>query len=231
MESNALAMLSALWLGILTSVSPCPLSTNIAAVSYVGRHVGSPRAVLLAGGLYMGGRMLAYVVLGAAAVWSLMSVVAMSAFLQGTVHRLIGPLLIVVGLLVLGLFDFTLPGIGISEGLQRRVDQWGVWGAGVLGILFAFAFCPVSAALFFGSLVPLAADHGSPLLLPSVYGVGTALPVAGFAVLLAAGSGWFGRTVHRVQTIEPWARRVTAIVLIGVGVFETLRSTLYLISV
>jgi cytochrome c-type biogenesis protein len=231
MESDSLAMLSALWLGILTSVSPCPLSTNIAAVSYVGRHVGSPRAVLLAGGLYMGGRMLAYVVLGAGAVWSLMSVVAMSAFLQGTVHRLIGPLLIVVGFVLLGLFDFRLPGISVREGLQRRVDRWGVWGAGVLGILFAFAFCPVSAALFFGSLVPLAADHGSPLLLPSVYGVGTALPVAGFAVLLAAGSGWVARAVHRVQAIEPWARRVTAIVLIGVGVFEPLRSTLYLISV
>jgi threonine/homoserine/homoserine lactone efflux protein len=121
--------------------------------------------------------------------------------------------------------------MGVSEGLQRRIDRWGVWGAGVLGILFAFAFCPVSAALFFGSLVPLAADRGSPLFLPSVYGVGTALPVAGFAVLLAAGSGWVNRTVHRLQVIEPWARRITAIVLIGVGVFETLRSTLYLISV
>jgi len=125
MESDSLAVLSALWLGILTSISPCPLSTNIAAVSYVSRHVGSPRSVLLAGGLYTGGRMLAYVVLGATAVWSLVSVVAMSGFLQGTVHRLIGPLLIVVGLLLLGLVDFTLPRMGVSEGLQRRVDRRG----------------------------------------------------------------------------------------------------------
>ena len=75
MEQSSLAVFSALWLGILTSVSPCPLSTNIAAVSYVGRQVGSPWAVLLAGGMYTGGRMLAYLVLGAAAVWSVMSVV------------------------------------------------------------------------------------------------------------------------------------------------------------
>jgi cytochrome c-type biogenesis protein len=158
-------------------------------------------------------------------------VVAMSAFLQGTVHRLLGPLLIVVGLLLLGLFDFKLPGVGVSQGLQRRVERWGVWGAGVLGIVFAFAFCPVSAALFFGSLVPLAADRGSPLLLPLVYGVGTALPVAGFALLLAAGSGWLGRALHRVQAVEPWVRRVTAIVFISVGAYETLRSTFYMISV
>jgi len=231
MDQNLLAVFSSLWLGILTSISPCPLSTNIAAVSYVARHVGSPRAVLLAGGLYTGGRMLVYLILGAGAVWSLMSVVAMSAFLQDTVHRLLGPLLIVVGLVLLGLLDFKLPGVGVSQGLQQRVDRWGVWGAGVLGIVFAFAFCPVSAALFFGTLVPLAADHGSPVLLPLVYGVGTALPVAGFALLLAAGSGWLGKALREVQAVEPWVRRVTAIVFMGLGVYETLRSTLYLISV
>jgi len=231
MEPDSLGVVSALWLGILTSISPCPLATNIAAVSYVGRHVDSSRRVLLAGGLYTAGRTLAYLVLGAAAVWSLMSVVAMSSFLQGTVHRVIGPLLIVVGLVLLGLFNLKLPGMRVSEGLQRRVDHSGVWGAGLLGMLFALAFCPVSAALFFGSLVPLAVESASPLLLPSVYGVGTALPVAGFAVLLATGSGWLGRALQRVQAVELWGRRVTAIVFIGVGVFETLRSTLYLISV
>ncbi len=231
MELSSLAVLSALWLGILTSISPCPLSTNIAAVSYVGRHVGSPRMVLLAGGLYTAGRTLAYLLLGASAVWSLMSVVAMSSFLQGTVHRLLGPLLVVVGLVLLGLVNLKLPGVGVSEGLQRRVDRSGVWGAGLLGILFAFAFCPVSAALFFGTLVPLAAGRGSPLLLPSVYGIGTALPVAGFAVLLAAGSNWLGRALHRMQAIELWVRRLTAVVFIAVGVYETLRSTLYLISI
>lgn len=219
----------ALWLGILTSISPCPLATNIAAVSYVGRQVGSPRAILLSGALYTTGRSLAYLVLGAAAVWSLMSVVAVSSFLQGGFHRALGPLLIVVGLLLLGVFNINLPGFGVSEGLQQRVDRSGVWGAGLLGVVFAMSFCPVSAGLFFGSLVPLAAEHSSPLLLPTVYGVGTALPVAAFAVLLAAGAGWLGKVLDRVQAFEIWARRVTAVVFIGVGVYETLRSTFYLI--
>ena len=229
MEPIWLAASSALWLGILTSISPCPLATNIAAVSYVGGQVGSTRAVLLAGGLYTAGRTLAYVVLGAAAVWSLMSMVAVSSFLQGGFHRALGPLLIVVGLLLLGIFKLRLPGFGVGSGLQERVDRWGVWGAGLLGIVFALSFCPVSAGLFFGSLVPLAADRSSPLLLPTLYGIGTALPVAGFAVLLAAGAGWLGKALDRVQAFEVWARRVTAIVFIGVGVYETLRSTLYLI--
>lgn len=229
MQSFWLAVGSAFWLGLLTAISPCPLATNIAAVSYVARQVGSARAVLASGGLYTAGRTLAYLVLGAASVWSLMSMVAVSSFLQGVFHRALGPLLIVVGLLLLGLFKINLPGFGVSKGLQQRVDRSGVWGAGLLGIVFALSFCPVSAALFFVSLVPLAADHSSPLLLPAVYGVGTGLPVAVFAVLLAAGTGWLGKVLNRVQAFEIWARRATAVVIIGVGVYETLRSTLYLI--
>jgi hypothetical protein len=224
-----LGVATALWLGILTSISPCPLSTNIAAVSYVGRRVGSGRAVLLSGVLYTGGRSLVYLVLGAVSVWSLMSMVSVSSFLQGTFSRLLGPLLIALGLLLLGVFELKVPSVGVSDHFRERVDRAGVWGAGVLGLVFALAFCPVSAGLFFGGLVPLAVERSSPLLLPLAYGVGTALPVAAFAVILAAGVGWLGKALDRVQIFEIWARRVTAAVFIGVGVYETLRSTLYLI--
>ena len=224
-----LAAGTALWLGILTSISPCPLSTNIAAVSYVGRRVGSRRLVLLSGALYTAGRSLVYLVLGAASVWSLMSMVSVSSFLQGTFPRLLGPILIALGLLLLGVFEFTLPSMGVSDKLQNRVDRAGVWGAGLLGVIFALAFCPVSAGLFFGGLVPLAVERSSPLMLPLVYGVGTALPVAFFAVLLAVGAGWLGTALDRVQVFEVWARRVTAVVFVGVGIYETLRSTLHLI--
>jgi len=229
MGSMWLAVGSALWLGILTSISPCPLSTNIAAVSYVGRRVGSPLAVLLSGVLYTGGRSFVYLILGALSVWSLMSMTAVSSFLQGSFPRVLGPLLIALGLLLLGIFEISLPSVGVNEKLQQRVDRAGVWGAGILGLVFALAFCPVSAGLFFGALVPLATERSSPLLLPLLYGVGTAVPVIAFAALLSAGAGWFGKALDRVQTFELWARRVTAVVFIGVGVYETLRSTLYLI--
>ncbi len=229
MDSGLLAVGSALWLGILTSISPCPLSTNLAAVSYVGRRVGNGRAVLFSGVLYTAGRGFVYVVLGALSVLSLMSMVSVSSFLQGTFPRLLGPLLIALGLLLFGVFEFTLPSAGVSEKLQKRVDRAGVWGAGILGLIFALAFCPVSAGLFFGGLVPLAVERNSPLVLPLVYGLGTALPVLVFAALLAIGAGWLGRALDRVQVFEVWARRVTAIVFIVIGIYETLHSTLYLI--
>jgi len=229
MESGSLAVVSALWLGILTSISPCPLAANIAAVSYVGRHVGSPRRVLFAGALYTAGRALAYLVLGAAAVWSLISVVSASSFFQGTFSRLIGPMIIVVGLFLLGLFSFNIRGVGVSDAMRERIDRAGIWGAFPLGAVLALAFCPVSAALFFGTLIPLATENRSPILLPAVYGIGTGLPVVIFAVLIALGVGWMGAALDRVQAFERWARFATGLVFVAVGIFETLRSTLYLI--
>lgn len=229
MDPGEVGVLSALWLGILTSISPCPLATNIAAVSYVGQHVGKPGNTILAGLLYSTGRVLAYVILGAAAVWSLMSVVAASSFLQGTFSRLLGPLLIVVGLLLLGIFSFDIKGFGVSEAMQRRVDQAGVWGALPLGAALALAFCPVSAALFFGSLIPMAAEQRSPVLMPAVYGLGTGLPVVVFSIFIALGAGWMGSAFDKLTSFEKWARRITALVFIAVGVYETLRTTFYLI--
>jgi cytochrome c biogenesis protein CcdA len=230
MEPHSIAAVSALWLGILTSISPCPLAANFAAVSYVGRHVGNPRRVLVAGALYTVGRTSAYLVLGAAAVWSLMSAVSASAFLQGSFSRLIGPMLVAVGLFLLGVFSVTVRGAGVvSDAMRDRIDRAGIWGALPLGAVLALAFCPVSAALFFGSLVPLAVQNTSPVLLPAVYGLGTALPVVVFAVLIALGVGWMGSALDRVQTFEKWARFATGLVFVGVGIFETLRSTLYLI--
>lgn len=227
--ASEIGVLSALWLGILTSISPCPMAANIAAISYVGRNVGSPSKTMLAGVLYSAGRIVAYVVLGAAAVWSLMSIVDTSRFLQGTFSRLLGPMLIVVGLILLGVIQINLRGRGVSDRMQQWVDRAGLWGALPLGVVFALAFCPVSAALFFGSLVPLAIEQRSPVALPMFFGLGTGLPVVVFAVLLALGVRQVGVAVNRLAVFEHWARRVTAAVFICVGIYETLRSTFHLI--
>ncbi len=218
----------ALWLGLLTAISPCPLATNIAAVSYVGRQVGSPRRALLAGVLYTLGRALVYVALAALVISALLSMVALSATLQRLAARALGPLLIVVGIALLGVIPIPSFGGGLSQRAERLASH-GVWGAAPLGMVFALAFCPLSAALYFGSLIPLATAHNSRLLLPALYGVGTAVPVLGFALLLASGTATLGRAYERLQRLERWARPVTAVVIILAGIYETLRGTFHVL--
>jgi cytochrome c-type biogenesis protein len=211
----------AIWLGILTSISPCPLTTNIAAISYVGRRVDKTRWVLLAGLLYTLGRSLAYCVVAILVTKGLLSIPGVSNFLQMYMNLFIGPVMLVVGLLLLDIWKFSFKG-GMGNGFQSRIDKMGIWGAGVLGILFALAFCPVSAGLFFGGLIPLAIK-GNSVLLSSLYGIGTALPVIGFAFLLAFAAHLVGAVFKKLTVIEIWVRRITAVVMILVGVYLVLK--------
>jgi cytochrome c-type biogenesis protein len=222
MGSWLLVGVSALWLGILTSVSPCPLATNVAAISFVGRRVGRPRQVFLAGLLYTLGRSLAYLVLGVLLVSSLLSVPRLSQTLQTYMNKLLGPLMVLVGMFLLDMIKINLPSSGIGKGIQKRIEAWGVWGAGVLGIVFALSFCPVSAALFFGSLIPLAVDNGSSVLLPALYGVGTGLPVFVVAVLIASGAHAVGKALDNLALIGRWARQITGCIFLGVGIYYSL---------
>jgi cytochrome c-type biogenesis protein len=213
---------SALWLGVLTSISPCPLATNIAAVSFVGQRVGNPWKVLAAGGLYALGRALVYAGLCLALVYGLARAPVVSHYLQKYMNQAMGPLLILVGMVLLGLI--SLPGTGASLGdrVQRQVERMGTWGALVLGVIFALAFCPVSAALYFGSLLPIAFRSGAPLPLAILYGVGTALPVLFFAVVLTFGARSLARIFDMTGAVERWARRVTGVVFLFLGVYFSL---------
>jgi cytochrome c biogenesis protein CcdA len=213
---------TALWLGILTSISPCPLATNIAAISFVGRRMGSPGEVFWTGVVYTLGRMLTYVALGILLVASVASVPVVSQLLQRYMNKILGPILILVGMFLLDMLALGFTSPGLSEKMQYRIATWGVGGAGLLGIVFALSFCPVSAALFFGSLLPLAIKYESSVLLPSLYGVATGLPVLLFAILVAFGAQSLGRAFNKLTRIEWWARRVTGAVFVVCGVYYSL---------
>ncbi len=223
MTEYLLAATSALWLGILTSISPCPLATNIAAISYIGRRVDSTRHVLLAGMLYTAGRVAAYMGLAFLLVSTAMSIPQVSIFLQKHMQLLLGPVLVVVGMFLVGLIDFNWVGVSVSEKLQQRIDAAGVWGALIMGVLFALAFCPTSAALFFGSIMT-SLSTGSSVTMPLLYGVGTALPVIVFAIFIALGSQALGKAFDAVSRFERWARTVTGTVILLVGLWLILQA-------
>ena len=185
------AIATALWLGILTSVSL--------------------------------GRALAYAAVSAVVVLGLLSVPGLSQFLQRYMNKLLGPLLVLVGMYLLDLIRLGVSTTAGSEELRKKAADGGAWGAALLGALFALSLCPVSAALFFGSLVPLALQHHSKVVLPVVYGFGTALPVALLALVATGGTKALGAAMKRVGAFEVLARRLTGVVFVAVGIYLSVR--------
>ena len=218
-------VLAALWLGILTAISPCPLATNIAAVSFISRQVSHRTTVILSGVAYTIGRAITYGVLGYVLVRTAVDVPALSMFLQTHINRFLGIVLALVGMFLLDLIPIHLPSLDISGRVAERLGQIRMGGPLLLGSVFALAFCPVSAALFFGGVIPLAVQNRSSFVLPLSYSIGTGLPVLAFAVVIAVSAGSLGKVYKGVSRMDQWSRRITGIIFIGIGVYYILRYT------
>lgn len=218
-----LGALSAFWLGLLTAISPCPLATNIAAISFIGRKISSPSRAFFSGAAYTIGRSLTYIVIAAILVFGLTAVPRTSWFLQKYMNQFLGPLLIIVGMFLLELIQLDLPALVSNKRMEKQAEKSGLMSSGFLGIMFALSFCPVSAALFFGSLVPLSVKHDSVFIMPLLYGIGTGLPVLAFALAIALGAKSLTQAFNRLSRVELWVRRGTGAIFILIGIYFCLR--------
>ena len=222
MDGILVGFLSAFWLGILTSISPCPLATNVAAISSLSKRISHPRIVFFSGFAYTIGRMLAYVLLGLIIINSLLSIPVLANFLQKYMNKIFGPILILTGLFLIDVLRLNIPSFSLSEKHQNRLAGSGVIGAFVLGLIFALVFCPISAALFFGSLIPLALKSKFGTTLPFIYGIGTGLPVLLFAFMIALGVTSLKPWFNRLTRLEYYMRKITGAIFILVGIYYIL---------
>jgi len=210
---------SALWLGILTSISPCPLASNVAAISFLSKKIAHPALVFISGLAYTLGRMVSYAVLGSIIISSLLSVPQVAQFLQKYMGKALGPLLIITGLILLEIITIRLPRVSLSQKHHNKLAESGAPGAFLLGFIFALAFCPISAALFFGSLIPLAINSKGGIALSFIYGIGTGLPVLVFAVAIALGVASLSHWFHKIAKLEYYTRKITGAVFIIAGLY------------
>ena len=217
-------VLSALLLGLITAISPCPMATNIAAIAYVSRRVKERRYAIITGALYTLGRMFSYSIIGVLIIVVGLEIPGLATFLQDFGEQALGPLLIVIGVIMLIVNRISLGlGGGKLSALGAKVADWGMIGGFLLGALFALAFCPYSAALFFGVLIPLALKSAGGVTLPAVYAIGTGLPVLVFGVLISLGVARVSNWLNAVTRAEKIIRVAVSIIFIGVGIYLVVR--------
>lgn len=213
-------ILSAFLLGLITAIAPCPMTTNIAAVAYISRQVTNKKYAVFTGGLYTLGRMFSYSLLGIVLVVIGAEITSVSSTLQVFGERVLGPFLIAVGLFLLFADRFSFGrGSGLLASMGGKVAGWGMWGGFLLGALFALAFCPYSAVLYFGILIPLAIKTTGGLGLPAIYAIGTGLPVLIFASLLSAGISQVSNWLNAVNRVEKVIRILVSLIFIGAGIY------------
>ena len=218
LENAQLPMFSAFILGLMTAISPCPLATNITAIAYIGKDIDDKKTVFKKGLIYILGRAITYTLIGLIFYFGA-SQFHISGFIQKWGEKILGPVLIIIGIFMLDFIKIQLPGFGkLNEKMQKK-SQSGFWGVLFLGIIFALAFCPYSGVLYFGMLIPMTVSSASGLYLPIIFAIGTGLPVIIFAWFVAFAVGGIGNTYNKIKIFEKWFRRIVAVVFIVVGIY------------
>lgn len=217
-DQSTFPLLTAFLLGLMTAISPCPLATNITALAYIGKDVENRRVVFLNGLYYTLGRALTYTILGVIIYFGA-SKFHISRAVQANGEKWIGPLLIIIGILMLDIIK--LPG-GSGNRIQKLADKvkpGNSWGALLLGILFALAFCPYSGVLYFGMLIPMVLSQPSGLLLLPDFAIATGIPVILLSYLLAYSLSGIGKFYNRIKAFEVWMRKIVAVLFILTGLY------------
>jgi len=218
-DAYNIPVITAFLLGILTSISPCPLATNITAIAYISKDMNTPKNTLLNGLFYTIGRGVSYTLL-AALVYFGLSLFQISRVFQGWGDKVLGPVLIILGLVMFGVIRFPIKkGSETIDRLKAWIVTKGYVGSLLLGSLFALAFCPYSGVLFFGVLIPLMLKSKEALLLPPIFAFGTGLPVILFSFLIAFSMQKIGKAFEMVTRIEKIMRIVVSMTFILVGLY------------
>jgi len=218
LENSQYAFITAIILGLMTAISPCPLATNISAIGFISRDIENRRRVFLSGLVYTLGRVISYTGL-AVIIYFGASKMNISMIFQGWGERLLGPVLILIGLFMLDVIKIKFPGFsGLTDKIGES-SKGSYWSTLLLGMVFALAFCPYSGVLYFVMLIPMTISSASGLYLPVLYAIATGLPVILFAWLLAYAVGNVGKMYNQIKTFELWFRRIVSVVFIAIGIY------------
>ena len=218
LENSHYAFISAILLGLMTAISPCPLATNISAIGFISRDIENRRRVFINGLVYTLGRAISYTGL-ALIIYLGASKMHISMIFQGWGEKLLGPILILIGLFMLDVIKLKFPGfLHLTDKIGEK-SKGSYWSTLLLGMVFALAFCPYSGVLYFVMLIPMTVASASGLYLPVLFAIATGLPVILFAWLLAFAVGNVGRLYNQIKTFELWFRRVVSVAFILTGIY------------
>jgi len=218
LENSHYSFVTALVLGLMTAISPCPLATNISAIGFISRDIENRKRVFINGLVYTLGRAISYTAI-AVVLYFGASKMNVSLLFQGWGEKLLGPMLIVIGLFMLNIIKINLPSISTLTDKIGENSKGSYWSTLILGMSFALAFCPYSGVLYFAMLIPITVASASGLYLPLIFAIATGLPVILFAWLLAYAVGNVSKMYNRIKTFELWFRRIIAVLFIGVGIY------------
>lgn len=218
LENTRIPLFSSFLLGLMMAISPCPLAMNITAIGFIGKDLENRRRVFYNGLVYTLGHAISYSAIGLLFYFGA-SQLKLSGFFQEWGEKLMGPVLVIIGLFMLDIIKLNIPGSNWIKEKMEDSDSSGFGGVLLIGMVFALAFCPYSGVLYFGMLIPMTISSAAGLYLPVIFAIASCIPVIFFSWFIAFSLGSLGKFYNRLKTVELWVRRTVAVLFIAVGIY------------
>lgn len=212
-------LLNSLWLGLLTSITPCVFTASIAIISYINRKPGSSNHVFVSSFLYVIGRMVFYTILGAILSIFVDGIASVSTFLSNRLNIILGIILIFVGLTLLDLINVSFLHFSFVGKIREKADSSKYVGSFIFGILFAGMFCPVTASLFIANFL----QAPNNILSFMLYGFTTGLPAVILSLLLIFSRNRFNKLNEKLEKFEKYSSKITGAIFLVMGIFLILK--------
>ncbi|WP_240515157.1 urease accessory protein UreH domain-containing protein [Bacillus wiedmannii] len=212
--TKSVPLLFAFLLGVVGTLAPCQLTGNISAITLYGNQSlqkGHAWKHIL---LFILGKIIAFTTLGLF-VWFLGKEIQQILTLYFPwLRKLIGPLLILMGLMLAGIIK------SINFFSIKFIQKQNEVGSFLLGFFFSLAFCPTMFVLFFGTLIPLSFSYNYGYLFPIFFSIGTALPIV-ILLFIISYLGLNGTLLKKSRKIGKNIQRITGVLLILIGIYDT----------
>ncbi|MBA2276399.1 MAG: sulfite exporter TauE/SafE family protein [Chloroflexia bacterium] len=215
-------LVSALLLGLIGAAAPCQLTQSVGMLAFLG-HADAGRPRWGATFAYIGGKALVYTVLGAIAVTVGASLSQTSIPVFVAARKTLGPLMIIVGLIMVGVLHLRwMPAFELTARFRTAARRRASEAPFLLDVAFGFSFCPTLFALFFGLLIPFALAQPEGMLYPALFALGTALPLVALVGLLSVAGGSVRRYAGQIGRGQRVVALLAGILLVLAGLHDTL---------
>ncbi|MBE6330392.1 MAG: sulfite exporter TauE/SafE family protein [Bacteroidales bacterium] len=217
LKEGGFPLLSAFIMGLVVIACPCTIASNVTILTSMLNKNVSASVLFSKASIYVLGRMVAYMGI-AYLLYSFSEIIAISESIQKILGLLLGPLFLLVGILMLDIVHIH----GLENKCLIWMKKWTLSdrlvGPFLLGLAFAFAFCPYGALIYFGMMIPLSITSVNGLWVPLSFSIGTALPILLVALLFFWGWDSKKHLLSKFQTFELWLRRILAVFFIISGI-------------
>ncbi|MGV8980629.1 urease accessory protein UreH domain-containing protein [Clostridium sp.] len=222
-RNSTIPLLGVFLIGILGSTAPCQLTTNLGAIGFITKEGSSNKRLLKNALWYSIGKLTIFLLYGIFIILFKVNIQRSSIPFFTLFRKLMGPAVIIIGFYILGILNLK-GSIGNSfiSNIGNFTRKFKLFNSSfIMGLIFSLAFCPTLFWLFFGIIVPLSFKSPFGIIYPSIFALGTLMPMFLMLLLIFVGKTNLKSNTKKFSKVQKIVKIFGGLLLIIFGLIDS----------